>query len=122
MLAGGPHYVGSPLLTSASYLFNVSFALVTIQISSSFSIPHQQHLSIPLVSSLIIRKTMFNNDDPTVTVCSNRKHSFLAKIYIVMANNTIASLFRILSQDIITYFSTRHALLILYKFFLIVRR
>jgi len=58
---------GSPLLT-LSYLFNVSFALVTIQISSSFSISHQRHLPISLVSFLIIGKTMFNNDNPTVGV------------------------------------------------------
>lgn len=95
---------GSPLLTP-SYLFNVSFALVTIQISSSFSTLYQWHLSILLVSSLIIRKTMFNNNDSTVTVCPNRKHSFPAKDYIiVIANNTVASLFRMLPRWI-TYFS-----------------
>ena len=35
-LAGGPHYVSFPT-AQPSYLFNVSFALVTIQIGPSFS-------------------------------------------------------------------------------------
>lgn len=35
-LAGGPHYVGFPA-AQPSYLFNVSFALVTIQIGPSLS-------------------------------------------------------------------------------------
>lgn len=49
MLAGGPHYVGFPT-AYPSYLFNVSFALVTIQISSSFSIPRQRHDLLDLAS------------------------------------------------------------------------
>lgn len=98
---------GCPLLTP-SYLFNVSFALVTIQISSSFSILYQRHLPILLVSSLIIEKAMFNNDDPTVTVCPNRKHAFPAKDYIVIASNTVASLFRMLLRCNYIFFSTMY--------------
>lgn len=81
VLAGGPHYVGFPT-AYPSYLFNVSFALVTIQISPSFSIPRQRHPPISLVLSLIIGKTMFNNDDPAfaVTVCALIENTrFLAK-------------------------------------------
>lgn len=50
---------------------------------------------------------MFNNDDPTVTVCCNRKHSFPVKDYIVMASRTIADLFRrIVSGSRIHFFNT----------------
>lgn len=84
VLAGGPHYVGFPT-AYPSYLFNVSFALVTIQISSSFSIPRHRHRPISLVSSLIIGRAMFNNDNRAhaVTVCPNRKHSFPVEGYVV---------------------------------------
>lgn len=54
-LAGGPHYVGFPT-AQPSYLFNVSFALVTIQIGPSLSMRCQPpSLPISLVLSLIIR-------------------------------------------------------------------
>lgn len=60
-LAGGPHYVGFPA-AQPSYLFNVSFALVTIQIGPSLSMRCQPpSLPISLVFSLIIWKPMFNN-------------------------------------------------------------
>lgn len=50
---------------------------------------------------------MFNNDDPTVTVCSNLKHSFPVKDYIVMASRTVADLFmRILSESRAHFFNT----------------
>lgn len=50
---------------------------------------------------------MFNNDDPTVTVCSNLKHSFPVKDYIVMANRTVADLFmRILWESRAHFFNT----------------
>lgn len=49
---------------------------------------------------------MLNNDDPTVTVCSNRKHSFPVKNYIKMANRMVVDLFkRILLGNCIYFFN-----------------
>lgn len=50
-LAGGPHYVGFPT-AQPSYLFNVSFALVTIQIGPSLSV-RCQPLSTDLTRVLL---------------------------------------------------------------------
>lgn len=68
-LAGGPHYVGFPA-AHPSYLFNVSFALVTIQIGPSlFTRCLPPSPSISLVFSLIIWKPMFNNAAFTCSIC-----------------------------------------------------
>lgn len=51
---------------------------------------------------------MLNNDDPTVTVCSNQKHSFPVKNYIKMANHMVVDLFKriiILLENRIYFFN-----------------
>ena len=83
-LAGGPHYVGL-FAGYPSYLFNVSFALVTIQIGSSLSIQSKEHLLISLMFFVIILKTILNNDTLTFLFSSYREGmSYRAILFLLL--------------------------------------